>query len=434
MAETVRPAPVVLPPSPYGSGRRQSSWLSLFALPSLSCLSRKTAEKAQDGTCPSPVVTPTRKPVSLTDGPPSYCDPTSRTAQLLADVFPTSEIAELWHTGGSTAKVHDDATLLFADMVGFTAWSAQHTPDHIFAVLTQYYQLLDNYCEDSGGYKIETVGDCYVASFGIVGASAGTGKATAAAAAIEMGLRIAEVSVHALRKITGDESINMRVGIHTGKICSGIIKSSRPRWQLFGDTINVASRMESTGTPGRVHMSAETYAAAHEAAHEAAAPIAAALAFERVTSAVKGKGTLLTYYVERRGSPSASLERQSSSDERGRFRNSRLAERALMNARSARFSTEVTSSAAAGGRSGAAAGGAAALPNRLILLISDAVDDLLPICTRFNSAGSSSKELGRQLGQLEVCAVSSAIEACRQLAEADVAVVICRASALESPK
>ena len=86
------------------------------------------------------------------------------------------------------------------------------------------------YCADCGGYKIETVGDCYVASFGIVG---GTGTAQASAInAIEMGLRLVEMSVQALRTICEDEQINVRVGVHTGVVCSGIIKSDRPRWQV----------------------------------------------------------------------------------------------------------------------------------------------------------------------------------------------------------
>ena len=76
--------------------------------------------------------------------PLSFNDPNSRAAQILADIFPACEMAELYHTGASRAKVHSNATLLFADMVGFTAWSARQTPDRVFSALTLYYQLLDS--------------------------------------------------------------------------------------------------------------------------------------------------------------------------------------------------------------------------------------------------------------------------------------------------
>ena len=211
----------------------------------------------------------------------------SRNARLLRQLFPPDTMAELLHTGGSLARGHENATLLFADLVGFTAWSSAQPPGRVFAALGQYYQLLDSYCDDLGGYKVETVGDCYVASFGIfeeleaeaedddesaarkvgVGGKGGEKGNVAAGGwrsgrrrsgalrAIEMGLRICEFSVQALRKICEDESISVRVGVHTGPLCSGILKLSRPRWQLFGDTINMASRMESTGAPNRVHIS-----------------------------------------------------------------------------------------------------------------------------------------------------------------------------------
>ena len=67
----------------------------------------------------------------------------ARAIELLSKIFPVEEVAELFHSGGARAKVHENATLLFADMVGFTAWSARHTPDRIFDALTRYYQLLD---------------------------------------------------------------------------------------------------------------------------------------------------------------------------------------------------------------------------------------------------------------------------------------------------
>ena len=88
-----------------------------------------------------------RQPVYESDLPPkplTFKDPNSRAAQILADIFPACEMAELYHTGASRAKVHSDATLLFADMVGFTAWSARQTPDRVFSALTLYYQLLDS--------------------------------------------------------------------------------------------------------------------------------------------------------------------------------------------------------------------------------------------------------------------------------------------------
>lgn len=127
----------------------------------------------------------------------------TRAIKLLNDIFPPGYLIGLYEGGGMPAKMHENGSLLFADMVGFTAWSAQQTPDQVFSALTLFYQLLDMYCQDCGGYKIETVGDCYVASFGII-SSGKTGegadpssKSDGAINAIEMGLRIVEVNPHA---------------------------------------------------------------------------------------------------------------------------------------------------------------------------------------------------------------------------------------------
>jgi len=387
--------------------------------------------------------------------PLSFNDPNSRAAQILADIFPACEMAELYHTGASRAKVHSNATLLFADMVGFTAWSARQTPDRVFSALTLYYQLLDSYCDDSGGYKIETVGDCYVASFGIVKGVNGVAEVAGALDAIEMGLRIVEVSVLALRKICEDDDISMRVGIHTGQVCSGIIKSTRPRWQLFGDTINVASRMESTGMPSRIHVSAQTHAAALKA--NEVSPPPSSLHFSPVTTNVKGKGTLTTYYVDRgrsnvdpdahsQGAPRPRIrrgERESREDEATteanvRFKNSRMAERALLNgSRGARLSRgrRMTREGAdspqrnAGGARGAGGGlGSLREVNEgmpIILVATDQTEDLVPICTRLNSSSSP------VMAGLRIVYLTTPAEVQRLLYESEVVVLIYRPTLLE---
>jgi class 3 adenylate cyclase len=368
----------------------------------------------------------------------------SRDFKILHELFPRDAVDELLRTGGASAKVHPKATLLFADLVGFTSWASRQTPDRIFEALGPYYQLLDSYCDDLGGYKIETVGDCYVASFDIF-----ESRTSGVLGAIEMGLRIVEKSVAVLRKLCEDESISVRVGVHTGSFCSGIMKSTRPRWQLFGDTINVASRMESTGQPDAVHISEATLAAIIEAHTNGTRSTETEtlemtvdrpqdvrplrfrdLVFSPVTSEVKGKGTLQTYYVERcedsghdqyawqpQKLPSEDSLRDPLDDEATpttpHLKNARMAERALLNGGigGARFS-----------RIGSGQGEA----TRVVLIATKQSHDLLPICHRFNSIASPA------MAKLKCICVTDANDAYRRMCECDVAIIIYHLAVLDS--
>lgn len=115
------------------------------------------------------------------------------------------------------------------------------------------YSTFDELCSQCGVQKMETVGKTYMAAVGIRGT-----RKDHAVAAVELALEILEL-MRKCSRIAGDV-INIRVGIHTGQVISGVVGHYRPQYSLFGDTVNTASRMQSTGVAQRVHISAQTYA------------------------------------------------------------------------------------------------------------------------------------------------------------------------------
>ena len=173
-------------------------------------------------------------------------------ANTLHSVFPPKVVEALKSELTDIAELHPTVSVLMSDIVGFTAWCADAPPTVVIECLSAYFQVVDDLAEQIGVYKVETIGDGYQAICGH------NGEEDHAEKMATLGLAIIN-TIPEMRRIFKQEDFNVRVGVNSGPIVTGVIRADRPRWQLFGDTVNYASRMESTGEPGRVQVSRSTY-------------------------------------------------------------------------------------------------------------------------------------------------------------------------------
>ncbi len=204
---------------------------------------------------------------------------------LLLNVLPNS-IAERLKAGETLiADEHESATILFADIVGFTKLSSEYPAIQIVEMLNWIFSIFDDLSEQYGLEKIKTIGDSYMVAGGVPLRHPHHVEAVS-----EMGLEIIR-KIRTFSEQSGLE-INVRVGIHTGPVVAGVIGQKRFIYDLWGDTVNTASRMESSGEAGRVHVSEAMYKAL--SATHLATPFSVQ---ERGEISVKGKGTMRTYFL-----------------------------------------------------------------------------------------------------------------------------------------
>ena len=174
----------------------------------------------------------------------------------------------------------DGVSILFADLVDFTEAAHREQPEAVVAYLDDFVRTFDAICESHGVDKIKTIGDAYMAASGLQGDSR--------AGALAMGnLALAVMKLHASRPLLGDRHLTLRIGIHCGSAIAGVIGDLRISYDLWGDAVNVASRLESQGEPGRIQVS--------EAFRDT---VGDAFTFEeRGPAEYKGIGVLRTYFL-----------------------------------------------------------------------------------------------------------------------------------------
>jgi class 3 adenylate cyclase len=172
-----------------------------------------------------------------------------RSEELLLNILPPSIAARLKHSGGTIADGFAGVTVLFADIVGFTRLSARLPPERIVEVLNDLFCQFDDIAGQLGLEKIKTIGDCYMVAGGLPEPRADHAEAVA-----EMGL--AMLGIVAELAARWGEAVSIRIGIHSGPVVAGVIGKRKFIYDLWGDTVNVASRMESHGIPGTIQMSA----------------------------------------------------------------------------------------------------------------------------------------------------------------------------------
>ncbi|MEG3850273.1 adenylate/guanylate cyclase domain-containing protein [Microcoleus sp. herbarium19] len=200
---------------------------------------------------------------------------------LLLNILP-EEIANRLKRGDSTiADTFADVTVLFADIVGFTQLSSQVSPTQLVALLNDIFSTFDNLAESHGLEKIKTIGDAYMVVGGLP-----IPRPDHAVAIAEMALDMLDAIAEFSH--THNQNLSIRIGINTGPVVAGVIGIKKFIYDLWGDTVNTASRMESHGKPGCIHVTSTTYQELQEKYF-----------FEsRGAIEVKGKGKMNTYLLQ----------------------------------------------------------------------------------------------------------------------------------------
>lgn len=174
-----------------------------------------------------------------------------KSERLLRAILP-APIAELLKQGvGTIAQAFPAVSVLFADLAGFTAFSRDADPQGIVELLDEVFSAFDHLAIEVGVEKIKTIGDAYMAVAGVPEPRADHADAIA---------RMALAMEAAFRQLARDRGIplGLRIGIHSWPVVAGVIGQHKFSYDLWGDTVNVASRLESHGIPGRIHLSAQT--------------------------------------------------------------------------------------------------------------------------------------------------------------------------------
>ncbi|XP_066442357.1 guanylate cyclase soluble subunit alpha-2 [Eleutherodactylus coqui] len=175
-----------------------------------------------------------------------------KTVDLLYSIFPGDVAQLLWEGKSVEARKFDDVTMLFSDIVGFTAVCAECTPMQVISMLNELYTRFDYQCGFLDIYKVETIGDAYCVAAGLHRKSKSHAKPIAL-----MALKMMELSEEVL---TPDgRPIQMRIGIHSGSVFAGVVGVRMPRYCLFGNNVTLASKFESGSIPRRINVSPTTY-------------------------------------------------------------------------------------------------------------------------------------------------------------------------------
>jgi len=180
----------------------------------------------------------------------------ARSEELLLNILPYEVAEELKEKGSADARLIDEVTVLFTDFKGFTQLSEMLTPQELVADLNECFSAFDRICAKHRIEKIKTIGDAYMAAGGIP-IPTETHATDVVLAALEMRDFIEDGKT---RKIAeGRPYFEIRIGIHTGPVVAGIVGIKKFQYDIWGDTVNTASRMESSGEVGRVNISETTY-------------------------------------------------------------------------------------------------------------------------------------------------------------------------------
>jgi guanylate cyclase len=170
---------------------------------------------------------------------------------LLHNILPNEIAARLKTDRAMIADNFPEASVLFADVVGFTPMSAGMSPPELVGLLNNVFTTFDEFAADLGCEKIKTVGDEYMVAAGVP-----VPRADHAAAIAELGLRIRD---HVATHDFDGHRLTLRIGINSGPVVAGIIGTHKFSYDMWGDTVNTASRMESSGVPGQIQVSPATH-------------------------------------------------------------------------------------------------------------------------------------------------------------------------------
>jgi PAS domain S-box-containing protein len=203
-----------------------------------------------------------------------------KSEQLLLNILPKQIADRLKEDQSAIADAIEQATILFADIVGFTPLSSRLSATELVRLLNQIFSMFDSLAEQYGLEKIKTIGDAYMVVGGIP-----TPREDHAEAIAEMALNMQQ-EITQFKRDDGNP-FNIRIGINTGPVVAGVIGTKKFIYDLWGDTVNVASRMESQGMIGGIQVTATTYEHLKNKY----------LLEKRGAITIKGKGDMMTYWL-----------------------------------------------------------------------------------------------------------------------------------------
>ncbi|XP_054159620.1 guanylate cyclase 32E-like [Oppia nitens] len=208
-----------------------------------------------------------------------------KTENLLLRMLPKSVAEQLKRCAAVEAEFFECVTIYFSDIVGFTQLSAISTPLQIISLLNDLYTLFDEIIGNYDVYKVETIGDAYMVVSGLPIRNNDKHAAEIASMALHLLSAIQNFEI----KHRSCERLKLRIGIHSGPCVAGVVGLKMPRYCLFGDTVNTASRMESTGLALRIHVS--------EACKTILDKLGGYVIQERGIISIKGKGEMKSFWL-----------------------------------------------------------------------------------------------------------------------------------------
>ena len=217
----------------------------------------------------------------------------AKSEKLLRNILPDAIATQLKMEVGAIASRFDEATILFADIVDFTGLSQQISPNELVSVLNEVFSTFDAIAEKLGLEKIKTIGDAYMVVGGLP-----EPQPHHAQAILEMAIQMLD-AIQSFQRHDGTP-FQLRIGINTGPVVAGVIGIKKFSYDLWGDAVNVASRMEAHGIINRIQVSATTYQ-----------QVQAHYEFEdRGCIDIKGRGTMHTYLLKGRRPLSTAIPKQ----------------------------------------------------------------------------------------------------------------------------
>ena len=204
-----------------------------------------------------------------------------RNDALLLSILPEAIVERIKAGDGLIADDVPEATILFADIVGFTPLAGTLEASALVRLLNEIFSTFDRLAERHGAEKIKTIGDAYMAALGIPEPRADHAEAAA---------RLALDMLASLRSLREEAvPVSVRIGLHCGPVVAGVIGERKFAYDVWGNTVNIASRLESHGLPGSIHVS-----------EQIAQRLSHSFTFEsRGEIALKGAGTIRTYLLEK---------------------------------------------------------------------------------------------------------------------------------------
>ncbi|XP_069132003.1 atrial natriuretic peptide receptor 1-like [Argopecten irradians] len=207
-----------------------------------------------------------------------------RSEELLHQILPRSVARDLIQGRQVLPESFSSVSIYFSDLVDFTSLCSKLTALQVIDVLNEVYTLFDNIIDKYNVYKVETIGDAYMVASGLPIRNGSQHVSEICRMALDL---LGQISTHQLNNVV--DKVKLRIGIHTGPCVTGVVGLKMPRYCLFGDTVNTASRMESTGAPSKIHISDVT---------KKAVDSTGMFTVEcRGEISIKGKGIMTTYWL-----------------------------------------------------------------------------------------------------------------------------------------